>query len=101
MNSNLYIDYSTIKYCKEYILYFDLFGEGCDGCLNWTGMYDGFISIKDGKKELGADVNKTPKYSMKPANATTNQFLDTTVVSLEKIYKTIDWPYKTPSLDVR
>ena len=81
------------------MLYFDIFGKGCDGCLNWTGMYDGYEY--KGKKLLGSNVFKTPKYSMKPKNATNNQFLDTTVVSLEKIYKTIDWPYKTPSLDVR
>merc|ERR1711971_723257 len=71
---------------------------GCDGCLNWTGMFDGYEY--KGKKLLGSNVFKTPKYSMKPKNATNNQFLDAVVVNLEKIYKTIDWPFKTPSLDV-
>ena len=64
-------------------------------------MYDGYHDKNNGEKKLGSNVFKTPKYSMKPKNATNNQFLDTTVVSLEKIYKTIDWPYKTPSLDIR
>ena len=62
-------------------------------------MYDGYEY--KGKKLLGSNVFKTPKYSMKPKNATNNQFLDAVVLNLEKIYKTIDWPYKTPSLDVR
>ena len=62
-------------------------------------MFDGYEY--KGKKLLGSNVFKTPKYSMKPKNATNNQFLDAVVVNLEKIYKTIDWPYKTPSLDVR
>ena len=81
------------------MLYFDIFCKGCDGCLNWTGMFDGY-EFK-GKKLLGSNIFKTPKYSMKPKNATNNQFLDAVVLNLEKIYKTIDWPYKTPSLDVR
>jgi len=57
---------------------------GCDGCLNWKGV--------------GAEVpnpnKKSDFYKYDPVNVTDNQGLQDTVIALEKIYTTIDWPYK-------
>ena len=63
---------------------------GCDGCLNWQGMYD---ATPDPNKE-------SHKYKFDSINATNNKGLDGAVERLEQIYTTIDWPFQDPSLDV-
>ena len=62
---------------------------GCDGCLNWKGMNAPLRNVFTGKK-----------YSFEPIKKTSNQLLDRTAEQLEKIYKSINWPYVKPSLDV-
>ena len=69
---------------------FNIFCKGCDGCLNWEGMYDPM-----------PNVFNTEHFTVKPINKTNNQLLDRVSEQLEKIYKSIDWPYVKPSLQVR
>ena len=64
---------------------------GCDGCLNWKGMY---APLRD----VFAGANH--KYTFEPIKKTSNQLLDRTAEQLEKIYKTINWPYVKPTLEV-
>ena len=62
---------------------------GCDGCLNWKGM--------------NAPVRKVftnEFYKWKPINKTDNHLLGKTAGHLETIYKSINWPYVKPSLEV-
>ena len=46
------------------------------------------------------EINEKEFYTYKPLNATDNKGLDGAARKLERIYKTIDWPFKTPSLEV-
>ena len=64
---------------------------GCDGCLNWEGMNDPIRSVFIDKKDY---------YTFKPHNRTNNQLLNKVARHLEKIYKTINWPYVKPTLEV-
>ena len=64
---------------------------GCDGCLNWKGMNAPLRNVFTAKKHM---------YSFEPIKKTSNQLLDRTAEQLEKIYKSINWPYVKPSLDV-
>ena len=63
---------------------------GCDGCLNWHGMYS----------ESPSPNKAEHFYAFDPVNATDNKGLDGVAIALERIYRTIDWPYQTPSLEV-
>jgi len=63
---------------------------GCDGCLNWSGMYG----------ESPSPNKQEHFYAFDPVNATDNKGLDGIAIALERIYKTVDWPYQTPSLEV-
>ena len=63
---------------------------GCDGCLNWKGMYT----------ETPNPNDASHKYKFGPTNATDNKGLDGLVERLELIYTTIDWPFQSPSLTV-
>ena len=74
------------------VIYIGIYTEGCDGCLNWEGMYDPVPNVfKKGLEKA---------FTWKPVKKTNNQFLDRVVENLEKIYKNIDWPYINPSLEV-
>ena len=61
---------------------------GCDGCLNWKGV--------------GAPVPnnnaKNEQFTWEPLNLADNNGLGDMVEALEKIYTTIDWPFKEASL---
>jgi len=63
---------------------------GCDGCLNWHGMYE----------ETPNPNDPTHFYQFDPVNATDNKGLDGVAEKLEIIYSTIDWPFKKASLEV-
>ena len=63
---------------------------GCNGCLNWHGMY----------AETPNPNSEDDKYRFESVNATDNKGLDGVAEKLEIIYTTIDWPFKTASLDV-
>lgn len=62
---------------------------GCDGCLDWTGVGDDHPNI----------FNDADTYAFQPANATTNNGLDSIVEVLELIYTTVDWPFKIVSMN--
>ena len=63
---------------------------GCDGCMNWHGMYS--ESPSPNKFDL--------RYTFDPINATDNKGLDGIAEKLELIYTTIDWPFQSASLEV-
>ena len=55
---------------------------GCDGCLNWTGMV--------------GNINETPEDANPKDERTSNKRLERLTQNLEKIYKSIDWPFAAP-----
>ena len=57
--------------------------RACDGCLNFEGMFNEIPSANNGEHI----------YKFDPPTNTNNQRLAGVVVSLEKIYKSIDWPF--------
>ena len=60
--------------------------RACDGCLNFEGMFD-----------TAPSANKVEHvYAFDPPKNTNNHGLGGAAISLEKIYKSIDWPYTTP-----
>ena len=61
---------------------------GCDGCLNWKHM--GEYAPSPFKKE--------DYYAFPPANRTDNNGLGNLAIALERIYTTIDWPFKVISI---
>jgi len=63
---------------------------GCDGCMNWEGMYS----------ETPNPNKKADQYKFDPVNATDNKGLDRIAEKLELIYTSLDWPFQDPSLDV-
>ena len=63
---------------------------GCDGCLNWSGMY----------AEGRSPHIDNHTYAFTPAHNTDNRGLDGVAEKLELIYSSIDWPFQTPSLEV-
>ena len=63
---------------------------GCDGCMNWHGM----------DAVTGSPFKEEDWYAFDPINATDNKGLDEVAEKLEVIYTTLDWPIKTPSLEV-
>ena len=66
--------------------FFDFIFRACDGCINFEGMFDATPN-----PDLGSDV-----YRFEPPTFTNNGHLGGSAVSLEKIYKSIDWPFSTP-----
>ena len=68
-------------------------GGVCDGCLNWKGV---------GHRNPNSHLHKKDMYRMDASgvNATDNNGLGPIVEKLELIYTTIDWPFRTASLDV-
>ena len=60
--------------------------RACDGCINFEGMFD-----PTPNPDLGSDV-----YKFKPPIFTSNVGLGGSAMSLEKIYKSIDWPFSNP-----
>lgn len=75
------------SFINSTISYIDGTG-GCDGCLNWKGV--------------GAPVpnnnKKSEQFTWEPLNLADNNGLGDIVQGLEKIYTTIDWPFKEASL---
>ncbi len=65
-------------------------GWACDGCLNWANM----------ATESPSANRPEHVWQWEPVFKTDNKGLDGVVESLEKIYKTIDWPLKEPSLNI-
>ena len=65
-------------------------GWACDGCLNWANM---------GTYSPSAN-NASDKFLHEQFYKTDNKGLDGVVESLEKIYKTVDWPLREQSLEL-
>jgi len=63
---------------------------GCDGCLNWKG-----VRAETPKGHLKPD--QSYKWNIDPYTTTDNNGLDQVAEYLELIYKTIDWPFKSPT----
>ena len=63
---------------------------GCDGCLNYKGIY----------VETPSNTDKQKRYTWPAANLTSNKGLDRIVEKLELIYTTVDWPFKEANLEV-
>ena len=61
---------------------------GCDGCLRWKGVGDPVPNIFD----------KSDNYKFDPVKKTDNNGLKYVVKLLEKIYTTVDWPFRKASL---
>ena len=61
---------------------------GCDGCLRWKGVGDPVPDIFD----------KSDNYKFDPVKNTDNNGLKYVVKLLEKIYTTVDWPFRKASL---
>ena len=61
---------------------------GCDGCLRWKGVGDPIPDIFD----------KSDNYKFDPVKKTDNNGLKYVVKLLEKIYTTVDWPFRKASL---
>ena len=57
--------------------------RACDGCLNFEGMFNEVPNANNGEHT----------YKFDPPTNTNNQRLAGVVVSLEKIYKSLDWPF--------
>jgi len=57
---------------------------GCDGCLNWKGMYE--RAVGDCGEVGDCNRSKLPKLH------TDNNDMSRIVKALEKVYKTTDWP---------
>jgi len=60
--------------------------RACDGCLNFQGMFD----------EVPSANQVDDVYRFKAPTNTNNQHLGLAAVALERIYKTIDWPFAAP-----
>lgn len=60
--------------------------RACDGCLNFEGMFNEVPSAN-----IAEHI-----YKFDPPTNTNNQGLAGVAVSLEKIYKSIDWPFSSP-----
>ena len=64
--------------------------RACDGCLNFQGMFD----------EIPSANKASHVYKFDPPTNTNNQHLGLAAVALERIYKTIDWPFAAPQGDI-
>ena len=62
---------------------------GCDGCLNWSGMGNGYSGFP------GGDVVR----DYAPVSKGGNNGLQTTVAALEMIYTNKEWPFTAPALE--
>merc|ERR1719219_1095796 len=60
--------------------------RACDGCLNFKGMFD----------EVPSANKADHVYKFEPPVTTNNQHLGMAAVALERIYKSIDYPFTTP-----
>ena len=65
---------------------FCYFLRACDGCLDFNGMFN------EQKQWFNSDhIYKFPR-----PTTTDNFLLGTAAITLEKIYKSIDWPFTAP-----
>lgn len=71
---------------------------GCDGCLNLQGA--GWKYMNFFEAGIKPQSNVKPKYYYDPSqfDKVDNNDLEGTVMALELIYKTVDWPPSTPVL---
>ena len=71
---------------KPFEIFFCYLLRACDGCLDFNGMFN------EQKQWFNSDhIYKFPR-----PTTTDNFLLGTAAITLEKIYKSIDWPFTAP-----